>query len=47
MESAADIDDLTVVTPADERCRFSVETVTLHEGSQSRMAIRKLVRKIL
>ncbi|MBY0484260.1 [FeFe] hydrogenase, group A [Nitrosomonas sp.] len=47
MESAADIDDLTVVTPAGERCRFSVETVTLHEGSQSRMAIRKLVRKIL
>ena len=47
MESAADIDDLTVVTPAGERCRFSIEVDTLHEGSQSRMVIRNLVREIL
>lgn len=47
MESAADIDDLTVVTPAGERCRFSLEVVTLHEGSQSRMVIKKLVREVL
>ena len=47
MESTADIDDLTVVTPAGERCRFSMELDTLHEGSQSRMVIRKLVREVL
>ena len=47
MQSAADIDDLTVVTPAGERCRFSMEIDTIHEGSQSRMVIRNLVRKIL
>ena len=47
MESAADIDDLNVVTPAGERCRFSMETDTLQEGNQSRMVIRKLVRQVL
>lgn len=47
MESTADIDDLTVITPAGERCRFSMEVDTLHEGSQSRMVIRKLVREVL
>jgi len=47
MESTADIDDLTVVTPAGERCRFSMEVETLHEGSQSKMVIRNLVREIL
>ena len=47
MESAADIDDLTVVTPAGERCRFNMEIGKLLEGSQYRMVIRKLVREIL
>lgn len=47
MESAADIDDLTVMTPAGERCRFSMEVATMREGSQSRMAIRNIVREIL
>jgi hypothetical protein len=47
MESASDADDLTVVTPAGERCRFSMEVDTVHEGSQSRMVIRHLVRTIL
>lgn len=47
MESTADIDDLTVVTPAGERCMFSMEVETIHEGSQSRMVIRHLVREIL
>lgn len=47
MESASDMDDLTVVTPAGERCRFSMEVDTVHEGSQSRMVIRHLVRTIL
>jgi NADH-quinone oxidoreductase subunit G len=47
MASTADVDDLTVVTPAGERCRFSMEVETLHESSQSRMVIRKLVREVL
>ena len=47
MESTSDTDDLTVVTPAGERCRFMMEVETLHEGSQSRRVIRKLVREIL
>ncbi|MGV8991088.1 MAG: [FeFe] hydrogenase, group A [Thiobacillus sp.] len=47
MESTADIDDLTVVTPMGERCRFSMEIETLREGAQSRMVIRKLLREIL
>ncbi|MFA5170299.1 MAG: [FeFe] hydrogenase, group A [Sulfuriferula sp.] len=47
MESAADIEDITVVTPAGERCRFSMEVDIMHEGSHSRMVIRKLVREIL
>ena len=47
MESTADIDDLTVITPAGERCRFSMEIDTIHKGSQSRMVIRNLVREVL
>ena len=47
MESAADIDDLTVITPTGERCRFSVEADTLHEGIRTRMVIKKLVREVL
>lgn len=47
MESAADIDDLVVVTPTGERCRFSLEIETIDEGSQSRIVIRNLVREIL
>jgi iron-only hydrogenase group A len=47
MESAAEIDDLSVLTPTGERCRFSVETDTLSEGHQSRMVIRSLVRTLL
>jgi NADP-reducing hydrogenase subunit HndD len=47
MESTANIDDLTVVTPEGERCRFSMEVDIIREGSQSRIVIRKLVREVL
>ncbi|MES1982894.1 MAG: [FeFe] hydrogenase, group A [Pseudomonadota bacterium] len=47
VESAADIEDLTIVTPAGERCRFSMEVDTIHEGSHSRMVITNLVREVL
>lgn len=47
MESTSNIDDLTVITPTGERCRFSMEVETLHEGIQSMMEIKKLVREVL
>jgi len=47
MESPAAIDDLTVVTPAGERCRFSMEVDTMDEGGESRRVIRRLVREVL
>lgn len=47
MESAADMDDLTVITPAGERCRFSLETEAVHDGTQIRMLIKKLTREVL
>ena len=47
MESTSDIEDLTVITPTGERCRFSVEVETLTEGSESKIVIRKLVREVL
>jgi len=47
MKSTADINDLTVLTPAGELCSFSMEVDTLHERNQSRMVITKLVREIL
>lgn len=47
MESTADVNDLTVVTPVGERCVFSIEIETLHKGSQSINVIRKLKREVL
>jgi hypothetical protein len=47
MASAADIDDLTVVTPVGERCSFSMEVDMLDAGDRSRMVIKTLVRRIL
>jgi len=47
MESTADIDDLTVITPTGERCRFSMEVDTIKDGSQPKMVIRNLVREVL
>jgi NADH-quinone oxidoreductase subunit G len=47
MESSAGVDDLTVVTPGGERCRFSVEVEMFPEGTRSRMVIRRLAREVL
>lgn len=47
MESTSDVEDLTVITPTGERCRFSVEVETLTEGRESKIVIRKLVREVL
>lgn len=46
MGAAADSDDLTVITPAGERCRFRLESDTLHEGGKARTVIRRLVREL-
>ncbi len=46
MDANADIDDLTVLTPAGERCRFSMEVDTIPEGGCSRIVIRRLVRQL-
>ena len=47
MESRADIDDLTVITPAGERCRFTIEEETLYVKGSSRNIIKSLIREIL
>jgi len=47
MASSADPDDLTVITPTGESCRFDVEIDTINEGSGSTQVIRKLVRHCL
>jgi iron-only hydrogenase group A len=47
MDSAADVEDLTVVTPAGERCRFTMEVDTINEGGEPRTVISKLVREVL
>jgi iron-only hydrogenase group A len=47
MASAADVDDLEVITPAGERCRFSVDTETLHGDGRSGVVIRTLVRHVV
>ena len=47
MESIAGVDDLTVVTPTGERCRFNLEVDTIDEDSQSRVVIKNLVREVL
>lgn len=47
MASAADDDDLTVLTPTGERCQFRVEVKTVLEGGQPRTLISKLERQAL
>jgi hypothetical protein len=47
MESRAAFDDLIVVAPGGERCRFIMETDMLRGGHRPRMVIRRLVREVL
>ena len=46
MASAADVNDLSVITPSGERCRFSLKTTTLHRDGRDQTAILELVRHI-
>ncbi|MDH4274275.1 MAG: [FeFe] hydrogenase, group A [Gammaproteobacteria bacterium] len=47
MESSSDIDDLTVITPGGERCRFNLELDVIPEGEQTKPVMRSLVRVLL
>jgi Iron hydrogenase small subunit/SnoaL-like domain/Iron only hydrogenase large subunit, C-terminal domain len=47
MASAADVDDLTVITPHGERCTFSMETCTVQEDGRTVMQLRRLERRVL
>ena len=47
MASAADVDDLTVVTPSGERCRFSLETSSMQQDGHDKTVIRTLKRLLL
>jgi NADP-reducing hydrogenase subunit HndD len=47
MASAADIDDLTVITPDGGRCRFNMEIGRIDDGGRSRTVITRLQRQDL
>ena len=47
MASAADNDDLTVITPDGHPCRFSLEFCTEQEDGRSKKLIKHLVRHVL
>lgn len=47
MASAADVDDLTVVTPSGERCQFSLETSSIQQDGRDKTVIRTLKRFLL
>ena len=47
MESPADANDLTVVTPTGERCHFRMEVENQVGESQHKIVIKELVREIL
>lgn len=47
MEKPADVDDLTVITPAGERCRFNIALDTVQKEGKSQIVIKKLVREVI
>ena len=47
MACSADVDDLTVITPTGECCRFHMDTEMMRQGSRLRMVIKSLAREIL
>lgn len=46
MASAADADDLTVITPEGERCQFDIELDTAVQDGRSTTVIRNLARQV-
>jgi NADP-reducing hydrogenase subunit HndD len=47
MESAADVDDLTVLAPDGSRSRFRIDVGVLDDGQMSKTVIKRLVRSVL
>ena len=47
MESRADVNSLIVLTPAGERCRFSVQQVIVNNEGENSNVIRSLIREVL
>lgn len=47
MASAADVDDLTVLTPQGERCRFDMEIGTILRDGRTVRVIRHLARRVM
>jgi NADH-quinone oxidoreductase subunit G len=47
MERAADIEDLTVITPSGERCRFTLRVQTQSNSPSHKIVIRTLLRQVL
>jgi NADH-quinone oxidoreductase subunit G len=47
MASPAELDDLTVLAPTGEHCRFSMETCTVLQDGRLKTVIRKLQRHVL
>ena len=47
MEAAADTDDLTVITPDGQRCRFTMEVCTIEKDGHPQHVIKHLTRQVL
>ncbi len=47
MAAAADVDDLTVITPTGEHCRFTLETCAVQQNGGPVTLIRRLERHVL
>lgn len=47
MASRADYEDLSVITPSGELCRFQIETQSVQSGSDTHLFIKSLVREVL
>ena len=46
MESAANVDDLTVLAPDGSRCRFHLDVCAMDGGRKSKMVIKSLIRTV-
>jgi hypothetical protein len=47
MQASSDAEDLTVISAADEACRFDVDLATIDDDGRLRLGIRGLRRRVL
>lgn len=47
MQAAADVDDLGVITPMGEHCRFTMEVASVPVGAHAKLLISRLQRQVL